>query len=71
MHISMLLIQIFPFFHFTYVLYLFVSYIFIFILRTEEGRAMKSLTNTGHNSDCGRTRRRAAPVSYKEPAINW
>ncbi|XP_016388916.1 shugoshin-like 2 isoform X1 [Sinocyclocheilus rhinocerous] len=36
----------------------------------EEGRVMKSLTNTGHNSDCGRTRRRAAPVSYKEPALN-
>ncbi|XP_026127586.1 uncharacterized protein LOC113108599 [Carassius auratus] len=36
----------------------------------EEGRVMKSLTNTGHNSDCGRSRRRAAPVSYKEPALN-
>ncbi|XP_016110304.1 shugoshin-like 2 [Sinocyclocheilus grahami] len=36
----------------------------------EEGRVMKSLTNTGHNSDCGRTRRRAAPVSYKEPTLN-
>ncbi|XP_042619495.1 uncharacterized protein LOC109087995 isoform X2 [Cyprinus carpio] len=36
----------------------------------EEGRVMKSLTNTEHNSDFGRTRRRAAPVSYKEPALN-
>ncbi|KAK2905119.1 hypothetical protein Q8A67_006918 [Cirrhinus molitorella] len=35
-----------------------------------EGRVMKSLTNTEHNSDFGRTRRRAAPVSYKEPALN-
>ncbi|XP_016403249.1 uncharacterized protein LOC107736318, partial [Sinocyclocheilus rhinocerous] len=37
----------------------------------EEGRVMKSLTNTEHNSDFERTRRRAAPVSYKEPALNW
>ncbi|XP_016302250.1 LOW QUALITY PROTEIN: shugoshin-like 2 [Sinocyclocheilus anshuiensis] len=36
----------------------------------EEGRVMKSLTNTEHNSDFERTRRRAAPVSYKEPALN-
>ncbi|XP_043104080.1 uncharacterized protein sgo2 [Puntigrus tetrazona] len=36
----------------------------------EEGRVMKSLTNTESNSDCGRTRRRAAPVSYKEPTLN-
>ncbi|XP_073701146.1 uncharacterized protein sgo2 [Garra rufa] len=37
---------------------------------TEESRVMKSLTNTEHNSDLGRTRRRAAPVSYKEPTLN-
>ncbi|XP_026074059.1 uncharacterized protein LOC113053341 isoform X2 [Carassius auratus] len=36
----------------------------------EEGRVMKSLTNTEHNTDFGKTRRRAAPVSYKEPALN-
>jgi len=31
---------------------------------------MKSLTNTDVNS-IGRTRRRAAPVSYREPTLNW
>ncbi|XP_051760837.1 uncharacterized protein sgo2 isoform X1 [Ctenopharyngodon idella] len=35
----------------------------------EDGRVMKSLTNTDINS-LGRTRRRAAPVSYKEPTLN-
>nr|XP_055071359.1 shugoshin 2 [Misgurnus anguillicaudatus] len=39
---------------------------------TEESRVMKSLTNTDWNinSDGGRTRRRATPVSYKEPTLN-
>ncbi|XP_059417767.1 shugoshin 2-like isoform X2 [Carassius carassius] len=36
----------------------------------EEGRVMKSLTNTEHNTDFGKKSRRAAPVSYKEPALN-
>lgn len=35
----------------------------------EEGRVMKSLTNTV-NADLGRPRRRATPVTYKEPKIN-
>lgn len=35
----------------------------------EDGRVMKSLTNTDINS-LGRTRRRAVPVSYKEPTLN-
>ncbi|KAK7168956.1 hypothetical protein R3I93_005068 [Phoxinus phoxinus] len=35
----------------------------------EDSRVMKSLTNTDVNS-LGRTRRRAAPVSYKEPTLN-
>ncbi|CAM4604550.1 unnamed protein product [Leuciscus chuanchicus] len=34
-----------------------------------DSRVMKSLTNTDVNS-LGRTRRRAAPVSYKEPTLN-
>ncbi|XP_056107823.1 uncharacterized protein sgo2 [Rhinichthys klamathensis goyatoka] len=35
----------------------------------EDSRVMKSLTNTDVNS-LGRTRRREAPVSYKEPTLN-
>ncbi|XP_039511247.1 uncharacterized protein si:dkey-57a22.11 isoform X2 [Pimephales promelas] len=37
--------------------------------QTPDSRVMKSLTNTDVNS-IGRTRRRAAPVSYREPTLN-
>ncbi|TRY82288.1 hypothetical protein DNTS_009387 [Danionella cerebrum] len=36
----------------------------------EESRVMKSLTNTDGGSDFGRSRRRGAPVTYKEPSLN-
>ncbi|KAK3543019.1 hypothetical protein QTP70_008706 [Hemibagrus guttatus] len=38
---------------------------------TEGGRAMKSLTNTDFTANpLSRSRRKAAPVSYKEPSLN-
>lgn len=41
-------------------------------LTITEGRPMKSLTNTNWTTDAesGRSRRRGAKVSYKEPPIN-
>lgn len=37
-----------------------------------DGRAMKSLTNTDLIANpLGRSRRKAAAVSYKEPPLNW
>ncbi|KAK2850043.1 hypothetical protein Q7C36_008826 [Tachysurus vachellii] len=39
--------------------------------QSPDGRAMKSLTNTDFTANpLGRSRRKAAPVSYKEPPIN-
>lgn len=39
--------------------------------RSPDSRVMKSLTNTDLNDGAsGRTRRKAAPVSYKEPTLN-